>query len=91
MIFGAAIDENMTDTVRITVIATGFEHTGGATRRVNRPSQLRDREGVSRTANPPRYTPATTTPEPREDSAASASTGYDPDDLELPTFLRRQR
>jgi cell division protein FtsZ len=91
VIFGAVIDENMKDTVRITVIATGFEHTGGATRRVNRPSQMRDREGVSRTANPPRYTPATTTPEPREDSTASASTGYDPDDLELPTFLRRQR
>ena len=91
VIFGAVIDENMKDTVRITVIATGFEHTGGATRRVNRPSQSRDREGVSRTANPPRYTPATTTPEPREESAASASTGYDPDDLELPTFLRRQR
>ena len=91
VIFGAVIDENMKDTVRITVIATGFEHTGGSTRRVNRPSQLRDREGVSRTATPPRYTPATTTPEPREDTAASASTGYDPDDLELPTFLRRQR
>ncbi len=91
VIFGAVIDENMKDTVRITVIATGFEHTGGSTRRVNRPSQTRDREGVSRTATTPRYTPATTTPEPREDTAASASTGYDPDDLELPTFLRRQR
>ncbi|MEO6063363.1 MAG: cell division protein FtsZ [Thermoflexales bacterium] len=92
VIFGAVIDENMKDTVRITVIATGFEHTGGSTRRVNRPSQLRDREGVSRTATPPRYTPATTMLEPREeDAAASASTGYDPDDLELPTFLRRQR
>jgi len=90
VIFGAVIDENMKDTVRITVIATGFEHTGGSTRRVNRPSQIRDREGVSRSATPPRFTPSTTT-EPREDSASTASTGYDPDDLELPTFLRRQR
>jgi cell division protein FtsZ len=91
VIFGAVIDENMKDTVRITVIATGFEHTGGATRRITRPSQIRDRETVSRTAATPRYAPASTTPEPREDAAAGASASYDPDDLELPTFLRRQR
>lgn len=97
VIFGAVIDENMKDTVRITVIATGFEHTGGTMRRVTRPSQSRDREAINRSSVPaaPR-TPASAAgaagvgPQDPSPSTPSGS-GYDPDDLELPTFLRRQR
>jgi cell division protein FtsZ len=40
LIFGAVVDENMRDTIRITVIATGFErHAGGRVTASQRPQQ----------------------------------------------------
>jgi cell division protein FtsZ len=39
LIFGAAIDENMGDEIRITLIATGFEQTRVASRRPVQPQQ----------------------------------------------------
>ncbi len=78
MIFGAVIDENMGDTLRITVVATGFDRNEGS-RRWNA-SQERERE---RAQTPPRVE------EPR---VASVRPPDDHDDEGiLPPFLRRRR
>jgi cell division protein FtsZ len=56
LIFGAVIDENMADEIRITVIATGFDH--------NRVVQIRPRQNtpafqpIMPSAPPPQYQPA---------------------------------
>jgi cell division protein FtsZ len=60
LIFGAVIDENMTDEIRITVIATGFEQSRVATRR---PVNARERLSNT-TAAPARPTPRPAAPEP---------------------------
>src|SRR3954462_1626179 len=43
IIFGAVIDENMTDDIRVTVIATGFDHGGLRAAREERARPPRDR------------------------------------------------
>jgi cell division protein FtsZ len=42
IIFGAVIDENMRDEVKITLIATGFDHIPSPSRRPARPTRARD-------------------------------------------------
>ncbi len=78
VIFGAVIDDNMKDSVRITVIATGFEQ--GAPRRIRPAVQPMTRNTV-RTAelsnNP-------------DLESLSRQAQIDPDNLELPSFLRRR-
>jgi cell division protein FtsZ len=64
LIFGAVIDENMSDEIRITVIATGFEQSHVSTRR---PVTARERVSVPRTA------PVVQRPAPRPASEAAAS------------------
>jgi cell division protein FtsZ len=56
LIFGAVIDENMSDEIRITVIATGFEQSHVSTRR---PVTARERVSVPKAAPavPPRPAP----------------------------------
>ena len=49
LIFGAVIDPNMGDEIRVTVIATGFERTGVPRRTIERPagnSQQQQRVGA---------------------------------------------
>ena len=106
LIFGAVIDENMADEVRITVIATGFEQTRVATRR---PTTARDRVSTAtsaparpaqRPAAPPADTPRAEVevdaaapapqPGPRKVEDEFTSRVYDTDDLDIPAFLRRR-
>lgn len=101
LIFGAVIDENMGDEIRITVIATGFEHNNGATlrqfARQTAPTTQRSRTPV--TANTPSSgrsssssyqepsRPARQTPaEPTRPPST-----FRPDDLDIPAFLRKRR
>jgi len=93
LIFGAVIDERMEDKIRITVIATGFEHhmplVRPITRAVNRPvaqdmpNQPPVRESVSVGASATRHSS-----EPR---LASQQTGYRINDVDIPAFLRKRR
>src|SRR5262249_25782745 len=102
IIFGTVIDKEMTDTVKITVIATGFVREEAARVEVARPGA----KGAVRTDAPmtPRHdidTPAFLR-RPHSGTAqaqgavpvpeASTTLHYAPlpDDLEIPTFLRRQ-
>jgi cell division protein FtsZ len=76
IIFGAVIDESLTDEMRITVIATGFD---------KEPMPM-----VSAAANtvmpvtPPRYVPRPSDDLPRPMLGARA------DDLDVPTFIRKK-
>jgi cell division protein FtsZ len=91
LIFGAVIDEKMADTIRVTVIATGFDHAGSTPvrRRVAAPVQQPVAVGASSKSTLPANEPS-----------AQPSTGnlfdypvrqVEPDNLDLPAFLRRRR
>jgi cell division protein FtsZ len=83
LIFGAVIDEEMEEKIRITVIATGFESLRPTRRQLLEQQYSRER----RTDNPTSSEAA-----PREPSA-DAETGkprFQPNNLEIPAFLRRR-
>jgi cell division protein FtsZ len=83
LIFGAVIDPSLSDELRITVIATGFDRTGiprrllekSGTGRENMPSQvLENSEVVANTGRPGDFQPRT----------------FNTEDLDIPTFLRNR-
>ncbi len=80
LIFGAVIDTNMKDEVRITVIATGFERTGAPRRISEQP--LSDARERATPLNIPVSVPKSV-PEfqPR---------AFNTEDLDIPTFLRNR-
>jgi cell division protein FtsZ len=88
IIFGTVIDENMTDEIRITVIATGFEDT------------MKKKQTSSNVAHMGGYrkedlsTPAFMRKERARDQANVLTLGVNDEienvDIEIPTFLRRQ-
>jgi cell division protein FtsZ len=79
LIFGAVIDQNMKDEVRITVIATGFERTGMPRRVVDQPvSDLRER---------PASTPMVVSQPAAKEFQPRA---FNTEDLDIPTFLRNR-
>jgi cell division protein FtsZ len=85
MIFGAVIDENMSDEVRITVIATGFERTQSRRQMMQRMESALSREASgshSRRAEPARVEapPELEPVQPR----------FSPNNLDIPAFLRRR-
>ena len=92
MIFGAVIDPEMGDEIRVTVIATGFERSGIPRRALER---------LPRTEKPlPASTPFTRPSESVSVSAESRSSAdvksqpapsINNDDLDVPTFLRNRR
>jgi cell division protein FtsZ len=73
IIFGSVIDDRMGDDVRVTVIATGFDHRPG------RAAVRRTRGGESRAA-PDRG--------PRVDDRTRSSLEISDDDIDIPPFLR---
>ena len=92
LIFGAVIDEKMGDTIRVTVIATGFDHTGPTVRRrVSTPVQQ-----PATVAATNRSSAATTQSEPAAPAASGSLFDFpvkqpvDVDNLEVPTFLRKR-
>jgi len=79
LIFGAVIDPNMKDDVRITVIATGFERTGMPRRVVEQP--------VNETRERPASTPVVAVSQPAKEFQPRA---FNTEDLDIPTFLRNR-
>jgi cell division protein FtsZ len=96
LIFGAVIDESLEDEVRVTVIATGFEHGSPLMHRITRPD--------TRVTNRPTQAPARVTAPPA--SAGATGSGYRPaastqpaqskpatypmDNMDIPAFLRKR-
>jgi len=83
LIFGAVIDPNMADQIRITVIATGFERTGMPRRLLETPAARLE-------------TPPIRMPESVDQTVSSGKTTdfqvrtFNTDDLDIPTFLRNR-
>lgn len=84
MIFGAVINESLKDEIVITVIATGFEN--------HKATSFPQKPSIPTATTPVPVTPVT--PRPLIPNSKSAS-GIRPlgkdDDLEIPTFMRRNR
>jgi len=92
IIFGAVVDETMTDEVHLTVIATGFEQAGipidslkYGKRDYYQPSQPQTRSQVP----PPQQQPPQRT-EPHQSSGPDVRV-FNKDELDIPSFLRRSR
>jgi cell division protein FtsZ len=101
MIFGAVIDPEMGDEVRVTVIATGFERSGVPRRALERLTPARGERPATMSGSMP-LSQSFTRPsesvnvgvEQRPSSEQRASTppsSYGSDDLDIPTFLRNRR
>jgi cell division protein FtsZ len=86
IIFGAVIDENLTDELRLTLIATGFD--SAAQRRPYVAGKRKEETGPTKTIafpQPPKARETFTREEPSRREPV-----YDPEDLEVPTFLRKR-
>jgi len=86
LIFGAVIDENMGDEVRITVIATGFDRAGVRQTPAYeaRPVSKSEETKPKTSSNPHR--PERVSAAPTEFQAHVINT----DDLDIPAFLRNR-
>jgi len=98
IIFGSLIDDNVSDEVKITIIATGFQHRGAEARRpAVAPAHMVARPVAAApepAAHGPVRAPRATTPEPRPLAPGrpvkEPSLPLDEDQFDIPTFLRRQ-
>ena len=93
MIFGAVIDPEMGDDIRITVIATGFERNSIPRRALEKQPRMDSRRSESAS-----YMRPTESISVNADAASGeAKHGHEPlppvnkDDLDIPTFLRNRR
>lgn len=87
LIFGAVIDPDMGDTIRITVIATGFDRKG-MPRRLLRTRADAQRPGI--TAGAPQ---TQSQPQARENAMSEVDlrpANFNTEDLDIPTFLRKR-
>lgn len=93
LIFGAVIDPNIGDDIRVTVIATGFDRTSALPVKAQQPVQRRpDETLVTRTVENPRHTVNAT---PTTTTRQNAPTEFEPrilntEDLDIPAFLRNR-
>jgi len=84
LIFGAVVDPNMGENLRITVIATGFERTGVPRRILERPAP---RFEETQTQN----SFALDSQMPPSEPAEFQPRTFNTEDLDIPTFLRNRR
>ncbi len=93
LIFGAVIDQNLGDEIRITVIATGFERTGVPRRTLERPA-ARPAARAGQPAQPAQPAHADSHADAPARSGPNLSDfqprSYNTDDLDIPAFLRRR-
>ena len=80
MIFGASIDENLKEEIKVTVIATGFEHRSNPAFRKPAVGQPEEKAGEARQTAPS----VSTGPKPFGTTVSS-------DQLDIPAFLRNKR
>ncbi|MBL8057692.1 MAG: cell division protein FtsZ, partial [Anaerolineales bacterium] len=93
LIFGAVIDQNLGDEIRITVIATGFERTGVPRRTLERQAARpasTPRAAQHAPAAPAHGAEAHAASAARPEPADFQPRTYNTDDLDIPAFLRRR-
>ncbi len=83
IIFGAVIDENLSNTLRVTVVATGFDRTEPRQQTV----ELRE---IKRTARSPSEEQSIRKAKPPVGQSAWGRSNISPNDLAIPAFLRRR-
>ncbi len=86
MIFGAVIDPDMTDEIRVTVIATGFERSG-MPRRISRPA-VRSMDGKSVNHQ---FESVSVDAQTGQSSTEFRPQTFNTEDLDIPTFLRNRK
>jgi cell division protein FtsZ len=88
MIFGAVIDESMGNEVRITVIATGFEHNSPMMRQMTR-AERRPHPKENLVREPAKST--STTPPAKRPARPTSQPAFRVNDLDVPAFLRKRK
>jgi cell division protein FtsZ len=97
--FGVILNESMTDAVKVTVIATGFNPDRRAAEKAAEArgrkaaaeaDMFPDRPVVEPMAEP-EPEPVAAQPAPPANSPAPQEPGFDPDDLDVPAYLRQRR
>jgi cell division protein FtsZ len=91
MIFGAVIDPNMGDDIRITVIATGFERTSMPRRALERQPRTESRRTDSGLYMRPSESISVHADTQSGESKSASMPSVNNDDLDIPTFLRNRR
>ncbi|MBL8077166.1 MAG: cell division protein FtsZ [Anaerolineales bacterium] len=95
MIFGAVIDPEMGDEIRVTVIATGFERTGVPRRALERNPRTNEKSNGLPMSLPRQMESVNVTaefkPGAAEQKPSSSQPSINSDDLDVPTFLRNRR
>ena len=94
MIFGAVIDPEMGDEIRVTVIATGFERSGVPRRALERLPRSNEKPvSVSNTpfARPSESVSVSAETRSSSDVKSQPTPNLGSDDLDVPTFLRNRR
>ena len=91
MIFGAVIDPNMGDDIRITVIATGFENSSLPRRALERNTRENKRLNPAVQSRPMESVSVLSEAQPGDAKTASSQPSINRDDLDVPTFLRNRR
>ena len=86
LIFGAVIDPEMGEDLRVTVIATGFDHTGMPRRVIPRTRS----QAPAQTTQQPGNDGAPIPVEPQRKMVDVEAAPFNPDDLDIPTFLRKR-
>jgi len=90
LIFGAVIDPNAGDELRITVIATGFERTGMPRRVIERPVSRAAASARSAAQSKPQPAQSESEPVRQPEYSEFKPLSVNPDDLDIPAFLRRR-
>jgi cell division protein FtsZ len=101
MIFGAVIDPDMGDEIRVTVIATGFERSGVPRRALERVAQRNDRtnyHSAGSSSAPANFIRPSESVSVENDfrpggemNTTTSAPLINSDDLDIPTFLRNRR
>lgn len=93
LIFGAVIDESMQDDIRITVIATGFEHSAPLMRQMAQMSRPTNSSSSVRRDLPtrPPVREAAPTPAATPSNRQEAQSTFRVNDLDIPAFLRKRQ
>lgn len=94
LIFGAVVDEDMGDEIRITVIATGFERAIPSMHRMTPPRTTErrpTRPPVRESAPAPASTSSSRSSSDSAGDSERQASSFRLDDLEIPAFLRKKR
>ena len=91
LIFGAVIDPNMGDDIRVTVIATGFERNGIPRRALEKQPRMDSRRPESSAYMRPTESISVSADVQSGEARHESLPPVNKDDLDIPTFLRNRR